>query len=440
MPSLPSVLRERNLVSEWAERVWVMDERESIPLVYDTSKTGHLKCAGLLHNLAMTRVPEALDADAFLVSIRGNSRMGSRLGSHNAVGLLHAKNITQLLFQQKNVPGKVLDRPSSKVESNAEVVVDALDTMHWAGRLPNAKRYKDRLANAGDTHEVYDGMMDEDVWTRKLCCVRGMQDVRPFFRTTSRGMQTCFVTYGGRNQGLRLVRFKERFPIFRPSQADPLQPPSQCYWTIPLAFVSKDLGRRNALPLVQSDGVAWPGHRSGRIWLMDTMGSEEKQPHLFAVHVRANTTNGKTNTGQRRVLEGCHYLQGWRGNTQVVQFKDFLWITIVHRLKKGRKNRWNRLGRTYHNKVVLFQADLPSALPMRCLRAGPEATGRDLFQRRPAKHPDWPFVFVLGLVHLGRIRDFKEGEQHAFLVSGGMGDFQPVMKIFDLFVPRNLLQ
>mmetsp|Transcript_131 Transcript_131/g.995 ORF Transcript_131/g.995 Transcript_131/m.995 type:complete len:151 (-) Transcript_131:2639-3091(-) len=150
------------------------------------------------------------------------------------------------------------------------------------------------------------------------------------------------------------------------------------------------------------------------------MDGTDEQQQLFAVNVSMRAKTGY-NAGQRHNLCDCEYLKGWKGNCPVVQFWEYVWITTVHKYKKSQRSKVNQSGRTYYNKAVLLDADFPAQLPRRCLRVGPEATGRDLFQRQPAMHLDWPFAFVLGLLHLGIVNSYREGRAARISSFGGCG-------------------
>lgn len=436
--ALPSILVERNRTVAWAHRFWVVEERRSLPLVFDATRQGHQRCAATYSNLAVTRVPSRVEEDAFLVAVRGHGKRGQRWGSTVAVGVLRAKSITQLLQKQPVLEMALPDRPKDTLDANA-VVDGATNGTEEMAMPTTAKKYQEALQFARNTHVLYEGgVQDQDVWKRTMCCVHGVKDVRLFYRATNNGTDACMVTVVGKNGGARLLCM-DRFHISVNHTVGTADTNKLCPRTVPLAVASKELGKRNTVPLVRHNSLAWPGHPSDLVWLMDAMGGNDGQPHLFAVNVsmRAKTEN---NTGRQHTLRDCEYLKGWRGNSPVLQFSDYIWITIVHKYKKGQRSKVNQLGRTYYNKVVLFEADFPTQLPRRCLRVGPEASGRDLFQRQPAMHLDWPFAFVLGLLHLGVVNSYQEGEEHAFLVSAGVDDFQPAMKVFSVFVPRRLLR
>eukprot|EP00894_Picocystis_sp_ML_P001033 jgi/Pico_ML_1/51550/g2556.t1 len=150
-------------------------------------------------NLAMTRVPPEVGEDAFLVAVCGHSKGGRRWGTNAAVGVLHAANVTKLLRKQPALEMAMPDQPRDVVDANA-VVDEAIDRKDEKALPTTAKKYEEVLQSAGNTHPVYeDGVLDRDVWKRTLCCLRGVQDVRLYYRAKENGTDACMVTLVGKN-------------------------------------------------------------------------------------------------------------------------------------------------------------------------------------------------------------------------------------------------
>lgn len=358
---LPSVFNECNRTSEWAHRVWLMEERQSLPLLFDLSH-GHRRCGASYSNVAIARVPTAVEEDALLVSIRVEPRRGRRLGKHNAVGILRSENLTRLLQQQPSLGITLPERPVDNLDI-LEFVPEIPKDVNKQHPLPSAKKYDRMLHEATKRHNIYQGVRDEDLWKRPLCCFPNMQDVRLFYRNTTHGMKACMVTVGPTKRGLHLKCLNHMH-----GKPGSLQSSSSnnisCPQVMLLATVSEEVGMRNNVPLVRSDGLAWPGYPSDLVWLMDTMGGVHGEPSIYSVNTnrRGSTAANATET---RSLRDCEYMQGWRGNSPVVQFSDHLWMAIVHKYNSSKKSKFNPFGRTYYNKIVIFESYIPQALPRR---------------------------------------------------------------------------
>jgi hypothetical protein len=179
-------------------------------------------------------------------------------------------------------------------------------------------------------------------------------------------------------------------------------------------------------------------------WMMDTMGGKKNGPLIYPLLIPHNSTasiEAGVSSNAYYELKDCDYLSEWRGNSPVVRFTDHLWATVVHQYKKTREVMpLNKIGRTYKNKLVIFEADFPGMLPSRCMRTGPDAASRDVLQRQPDLDFEWPFAFVLGIVHMGKVATFIEGEQHRFLLSAGLDDFQPSATSIDVFIPHSVVR
>eukprot|EP00894_Picocystis_sp_ML_P005572 jgi/Pico_ML_1/56089/g1681.t1 len=161
-----------------------------MPLVFDSTREGHQRCAATYSNVAMTRVPPSVEEDAFLVAVRGHGKGGRRWGNNAAVGVLRAANVTKLLRNQPVLEMAMPNQPRDTVDANA-VVDEAIDRKDVKALLTTAKKYEEALQSARNTHVVYEGgVQDQDVWKRTLCCLRGVQDVRLFYRATKNGTKS----------------------------------------------------------------------------------------------------------------------------------------------------------------------------------------------------------------------------------------------------------
>ena len=432
---LPSILMDHNRSKEWAKRFWVVEERQSLPLVFDATRKGHRRCGVGYGNVAITRVPPSVEEDALLVVIRAQSSKRQRYGRRASIGVLHATNLIQLLRQRPLLKIARPDKPVQTLSSDS-AMVETTNTSGMTGYLPTWYKYKQTLHLAERKHEIYQSMQDKDIWKKTICCLNGLRDGRLFYLNTSEGTEPCLVTAATNNSGLHIYCIEQ---LHSTLDKQHIRPKNQllCPRMSLVKTVWSRQKSRNIVPLIMTDGIAWPGHSSHRVWLMDLRGGKELQPILFSAHVREGWSNS-TKVQQPWSLQDCNYLKGWSGSSPVLQFSEFLWIAIVHKYDIGQVSESNELGRTYLNKAVLFQADVSNMLPRRCLQNGPEASGRELFQRQPSIHTDWPFAFILGLVHLGVTHTYREGEEHEFLVSAGVDDSEPAMKVFSIFVPKNI--
>lgn len=435
--ALPSILIERNRSKEWAGQFWVVEEKQSLPLVFDITRTGHRRCGAGFGNIAMTRVPPSVEEDAWLVLIRTKSSRRQRYGRRASIGVLRATNLIQLLQQQPMLEFAFPDRPlhTPAIKSSVLELTNMSSTSVY---LPTWWKYEQLLQLAENTHQVYRGLQDKDIWRKTLCCLNGLGDGRLFYLNTSRGTGAYLVTAAARNLGLHIYAIEG---LQGNTNNQPIKQGNQRFcpkMSLVKTLHTKRLSRNN-VPLVQVDGLAWPGNSSQKVWFLDPRGGQEQQPLIFSIIVLEERSN-RAKMQQSWTLQDCQYLKGWRGNSPLLQFSEFLWIAVVHKYIPSKSSERNQLGRTYFNKVVLFEADSANSLPRRCIRSGPEASGRDIFQRQPFIDSDWPFAFILGLVYLGMKRTYLEGEEHEFLVSAGIDDSEPAMKVFSVFVPKYTAQ
>lgn len=165
--ALPSILIERNRTKAWAHRFWVVEERRSLPLVFDAMRQGHRRCAATYSNVAGTRVPSWVEKDAYLVAVRGHHKGGQRWGTNVAVGVLRARNITKLLRKQPVLEMALPDRPTDTVDVHAISDGSSNHTDEMA-ILITATKYQEVLQSARNTHVLYEGVEDRDVRKRTM--------------------------------------------------------------------------------------------------------------------------------------------------------------------------------------------------------------------------------------------------------------------------------
>jgi hypothetical protein len=430
--------------SAWPRKFWIMEERKHLPLLFDFNRT-NLKPSFEFSNTAFTAVPG--NDEHFMVSVRSSSITHVRWGRQCTFGLLDSSTIIKLARNQSLLPMEYPQEPVLTITANFTRISE-FSTQEIEQLQPARKKFKHMQRKVYQNHTLYNKFKDDDIWVRPLCVVKGfgIPDVRLFFRRHEEVLYICLISdLSGRIHRipkaqrigcLEFDKFEVDNSIMLSTRAVPC-PLLEFVYALPDYY-----DRRNIAPLVERDGMQWGDHDS-LTWLMDTMGSASQSPMVFPVKIenqfysQANDTTPIGPSDKEYELDNCDDMSEWRGNTPITHFTDRLWIAIVHKHCHSEKSRLNRIGRSYINKVVLFQADTPGGLPTKCLPNGPEATGRDIFQKQPILGFEWPFAFVLGLVHLGKIETFPGGERHQFLVSAGLDDSQPAFKIFDIYVPTD---
>lgn len=428
--------------SAWAQRFWILEERKHLPLLFDFNRT-NLKVYHEFSNTAFTAVPG--NDGRFMVAVRSSSITHVRWGRQCTFGLVDSSTITILARNQSLLPMEYPQEPVATITANFTRISE-FSTQQIEQLQPARKNYKSMQRKVYQEHMLYDKYEDDDIWVRPLCVVKGfgIPDVRLFFRRHEEVLYICLMS----DLSGRIYRIPKAQRIgcleFDKFKVDNSMPSTRAVPCPLLEFVYKLPGyydRRNIAPLVERDGMQWGGH-DGLTWLMDTMGSASQSPMVFPVKIENQFYSQANDTligpsDKEYKLDNCDGMSDWRGNTPVIHFTGRLWISIVHKRGNAEESRLNRIGRSYINKVVVFQADTPGGLPTKCLPNGPEATGRDIFQRQPALDFEWPFAFILGLVHLGKIETLPRGEQHQFLVSAGLDDSEPAFKVFDIYVPTD---
>ena len=454
-----SVLELRNLSAAWTTRFWVMEERQYVPLLFDTSLFSSDFNVKEFSNLAIAAIPslhnplEYRNDSAFIVAVRSNIRAEGPWGSVCGIGAVKSHLLVSLAVQQPLIDRQFPEEPVEFIDSRHSTVQDHSEAQLEA--LPSTwDAYHSLLEVVRLSKQLYSRYDHSDLWARPLRNLSPRKlrygDVRILYRIIESSMrQVCFMSqisgwrrsvWKGIALGMYVVCYDERELL--ETDVEPS--------IVLLARIPDQYDHRNLVPLIEKSGVQYQNELLNLTWFMDAMGGEHKRPLLFPIsltsagglHIKKGLVSvpyGGARADLQFTLENCENLTEWRGNSPVVHFTNRLWITIVHKVEQAEKNSLNELGRTYKNKIVIFESDVSAGLPKRCLRIGPEATDSDIFQRRPHLQFEWPFAFVLGLVHLGRVENYIEGEAHQFLLSAGLGDYKPAFKVVEIFVPRKVL-
>jgi hypothetical protein len=432
-----------NLSGDWAHRFWVMEEKQYLPLVFDLNRTS-LSDSFEYSNTAITAVP--FSKYHFLVGIRITPRPNLRWGRLCAIGILDRNKIIELANKQPSLPLDMPKEPIKSINSDFQSLMGSLSP-NIEGLLTAREKYHTLLNAASDTHLLYGSYDESKIWKRQLCGIKGLSipDVRFFFRRNQFALQACLISELSapkveRAQHVACFSYDEYRSTPGNQDGMPISCPQLDY-----VFKLPDVYNvRNLVPLVESSGMQFQSTDEDITWMMDTMGSASHGPTLFQILIRdaesKSDIESQHSLSEGKPLRDCETMDGWRGNTPVVRFTEHLWITIVHKFARTERNELNPIGRIYKNKVVLFEADFAGDLPNQCIKVGPEATDRDIFQRERGLDFEWPFAFVLGLVHVGTIETYMEGERHQFLLSAGLDDNQPALKVIDIFVPQAVLR
>jgi hypothetical protein len=450
-----TVLASRNLSSAWASRFWLMEERQYVPLLFDTTLFSNFS-GKEFSNLAIAAIPSNDEPNrqndtTFLVAVRSHYAFEKRWGTLCAIGALDSQLFISLAAQQPAIdlqfpkePVDFIDSSYTNVQNHSQLQLDVLPSTHDSYHL-----LLEEVRRSGKLYGKYE---HSDIWVRPFrgVSVRILKyaDVRIYYRMQSSTRQICLLgqiagwkgsDWEGIGLGMHVACYDESDLLGE----EPVAPFKL------LARIPNRYNHRNLVPLIERSGMHYQNEFRNLTWFMDTMGGENKQPLVFPISLESGElqqvleSNGpfivpyaQENTNLEFSLKGCEYLTDWRGNSPVVRFTDRLWITVVHKFGISEKVAMNPLGRTYRNKLVLFEADSSGELPTQCLQMGPEATDTDVFQRRPHLQFEWPFAFILGLIHLGKVHNYAEGESHRFILSAGLDDFKPAFKIIDIFVPH----
>jgi len=492
-----STLQRRNHSYSWASRYWTVEERRHVPLLFNLKRTS-LRSEDPnfqtydFGNLFIMPSPGLADpfssSDNLLVAIRTSSRKMLRWGDKIAVGIVNRKVITPLLSSQPLLTHHYNDdndNDNGDSSYNSSTSQDPAIRMNHKYREPSIIIDPQLIVSSSDTYlmnnvqqqneeeGLYDsdggGPTDTDLWTQPLCIPAGKReyaDARMFIRRNSR--QICLVLKLHLHPMPEVVCFKDDDDFFQ------LQIQQQSHLrrkysltgqrqqqdkACPVIEFSIDLPpqhekRRNVVPLVEKNGLHWHDERNEDIlWLVDMRDEEsDLHPLIFPVNLApySNITPNSNKTGdgissntsiiaEPIKMKNCAFLQGWKGSTNVIRLTPRIWITIVHKYRKfpNIPKEQNHIRRIYKNKMVMFESDYPYGLPTHSLDIGPDAADFDLFQ--PGDDDMWPFAFVLGLVHVGVGKSFREGEQHRFILSAGIDDLQPGLKVFDVFIPHWML-
>jgi hypothetical protein len=456
-----SILNVYNLSAEYAHRYWLIEERSPLPIVFDISRTPNITEKMDFSNIAISPAP--FNPQAFLVAVRTSKSEGKRWGTVCNIGLVDANLLASLIGEQSQVevqyptiPAAIMDDGYTSIKNHSKSQNEELPTARG--------KYHQLLEKVSATHELYGSYADTKVWLRPLCSIPDLhiRDVRLFFRkgvksTAENSAEICIVSqisgqkvpigmYIGcfDSDGLEYSKNEEDAPRLD-SAAKVTQ--AACPTIDSLFRIPKGFDHRNLVPLVEGNGMHWQDSEDGDgslTWMMDTMGGKKYGPLIYPLLIPHNSTasiEAGVSSNAYYELKDCDYLSEWRGNSPVVRFTDHLWATVVHQYKKTREVMpLNKIGRTYKNKLVIFEADFPGMLPSRCMRTGPDAASRDVLQRQPDLDFEWPFAFVLGIVHMGKVATFIEGEQHRFLLSAGLDDFQPSATSIDVFIPHAVVR
>uniref|UniRef100_A0A6U9QFP9 Uncharacterized protein n=1 Tax=Picocystis salinarum TaxID=88271 RepID=A0A6U9QFP9_9CHLO len=425
--------------------MFVMEEKKPIPLVYDRTRTGKLACAKELGNVAIAAIPESRKGEGdfhageggFLASVKASSRPRSRLALHCAIGTLNATTVLQAFELQPTLAFDLSSTPPARKQVQGPTL--ALQSMEIS-RSGNVRQDFHSMVNtAGLNHVLFANVSDKAFWMHQLQCLDGWlgRDSRLFFLWHNGRSIPCLLGYRKRRKGgsiLVLGTFSMRFENVRynaphsyASELDILDSVHQ---------LRKSERLKNLMPLIAQDGHLWNDQSNVVFWFMDAMGGPNNRPSLLHWSGSLERTSPYIERSNPDfLLKDCQQFTGWRGNGPLVQFTEKLWLGIVHRWHPVPKSDADALGRNYSNIPALFEADRANGLPTRCYGTGIIAEGHYVMEADPATGWNMPFAFIMGLVHLGRVRDHHEGTVHRFLLSAGLNDFVPVLSRIDVFIP-----
>eukprot|EP00963_Diacronema_lutheri_P000029 scaffold1_cov375-Pavlova_lutheri.AAC.29 len=431
-----------NLDPSWKDRFWVKSERAPLPLLYDRSETGPLRCAKELGNVAISPIPsggkygmpaqKSVLERGLMVSIKASSSPRKRLASHCAIGTLNATIFERLLLQQPEIPVSLPATPCQQAHTIGVAPVHTLEqNRHWRTARED---YHFQLQRVEKNHIMYDSIKNGELWQHPLKCLHGWlgRDSRLVFKAFRQTFRPCLLGYRKRRKGgsiLFLGCLSTDLPgvILGRAKVRTLSLQGMM-WSLPVRGSQR---KKNLMPLVLRDGSLWTDGKSNNIWLMDASGNPSEQPTLNQWRVtveQSGTSIAAAKTSTR--VQDCNAIASWRGNGPLINFADRLWFGVVHKWTWTNQTKLNSLGRSYFNRGILFESDVSDGLPRRCFKGGLDSAGHDLFQAHPELGFEWPFAFVMGIVYMGAVHKYAEGCTHRFMIAAGLDDFKPAVTVF----------
>lgn len=425
--------------------MFVMEEKKAIPLVYDRTRTGRLACAKELGNVAIAAIPKRgkegeVDAveGGFLVSIKASSRPRSRLALHCAIGTLNFTTVQQLFDSQPTLAFDPASVPPTRRHTRGSTA--SLQKLE-STRTGNVRQDFHNMVNtAGLDHVLFGDTRDKSFWMHQLQCLDGWlgRDSRIFFLDYNGRSIPCLLGYRKRRKGgsiLVLGTFSMRYEHVRHDGLHSYGDGLDILDSVHQLRRSERL--KNLMPLIARDGHLWNDRSNVVFWFMDVMGGPNNRPSLLHWSGSLERTSSYIERSTPDfLLKDCQQFTGWRGNGPLVQFTEKLWLGIVHKWHPVPKTDGDAIGRNYSNIPALFESNRANGLPTRCYGTGIIAEGQYVMEADPASGWNMPFAFIMGLVHLGKVRDHYEGSVHRFLLSAGLDDFMPVLSRIDVFIPR----